>query len=69
MPPLYTKDRNVSCGLGRNVEPLAILLPLFSLCKAEIAADLRTGNFDFHVIAWNKPSEIEMHSLTGDYRG
>lgn len=29
MPPLCTKDRNVNCGLGRNVDPLAILLPLF----------------------------------------
>lgn len=64
VPLLYTKERNVSSGLGRNLEPLAILLPLFSLCKAEIAAQsviclqkAQLEHFDFHIIAWNKPNK------------
>lgn len=62
MHPLCTKDRNVSCGLGRNVEPLAILLPFYvrqrSLLKVEFVFQKgQLEDFDFHVIAWNKPTE------------
>lgn len=60
VPPLYTKERNASCELGRNVEPLAILLApfWFSLLKVDLSP-LTLGQLedcDLRVISFQRQS-------------
>ena len=52
MPPLYTKERNVGCGLERNVRTSRHLVSSFfffffkAACKAGIAARREGTGFD-----------------------
>lgn len=54
MPPLYTKERNACCGLERNVRTSRHLVSSFFFKRRVRRA----------LIPWNKPTEMEMRSLT-----
>ena len=65
VPPLYTKERNVGCGLERNVRTSRHLVSsFFFFLKRHVRRVSPLEEKELALIPWYKPAEMEMRSLT-----